>query len=281
MTKKKKKAPVNPARGFATTSVASKPKPEKRSDKAESEPTGGAQAESVSGNESESQNHAKQLPTKQLHNSEKDIYNLTPGELEDQLERDDLQLFVEKHAAKVTKDSARQISKVQTDCRVLRAQSQYLGTEQWLPDELVQEIIEFARKETREEDQSNHALSAKIISEEDTVFRLWSLLRTLSNLGIPKARTFELFNTLLRSKELKPDNGSHVWGFRESLDILSLDEGELHLPGYDGRRVQSEVVTENTIIEGKKHCRYHTTYHLRPVLPFDFGLHVFALIFRV
>ena len=253
MTKKKKKTPVNPARGFATTSVASKPKPEKKSDRTDPEPSGGAATESVSGNEADAQEHTKQSNAQQSKKNGKALHELTPEELEEQLERDDLQLFVEKHAAKVTRESARQLSKVQTDCRVLRGQSQYLATDQWLPDELVQEILDFARRDLHEEDQTDHAPSSKAVSEEDTVFRLWSLLRTLSNYGIPKARIFELFNTLLRTKELRPDSTSHVWGFRESLELLSLDEGELHLPTYDGRRGQAEVVTDNTIVEGKKH----------------------------
>ena len=198
MTKKKKKTPVNPARGFATTSVASKPKPEKRSEKAGPEPNGGAVAESVSGSEAKAHDDTKELPNKPTTKNGKDLHEQTPEELEEQLEKDDLQLFVEKHAAKVTRESARQLAKVQTDCRVLRAQAQYLGTDQWLPDELIQEIIDFARREELEGDQSDHTSSSKAVSEEDTVFRLWSLLRTLTSLGIPKARIFSLLNTLLR-----------------------------------------------------------------------------------
>nr|GFD56608.1 hypothetical protein [Tanacetum cinerariifolium] len=50
----------------------------------------------------------------------------TPEELEAQLERDELQLLVEKHAAKVRRESRRQVTKFETDRRVLRAQSHHM-----------------------------------------------------------------------------------------------------------------------------------------------------------
>jgi ATP-dependent RNA helicase DHX29 len=252
MAKKKKKTPTNPARGFATTSVASKPKAEKESDKTEAEKDDveNDEAPAVRGFKLQDSTHG--LATKSSSTSAKQQHELTPQELEEQLEQDDLQLFVEKHAAKIARDAARQIARVQTDCRVLRAQSQYLAADQWLPDELVQEILDFSRRELREEDHTENAPSSKLFSEEITVARLWSLQLTLLNLRVPKTRIFELFTALL-SQDPKPDSGSFVWGFRESLDLLSLDEGDSSLPAYDGQRGPSEIETGNTIIEGKKH----------------------------
>jgi hypothetical protein len=254
MTKKKKRPLANPARGFATTSVASKPKPEKESTdriEAEAEKDDAEIDETPAKRGFKLQAATHTSVTKVSSTSVKQQQHLTPQELEEQLERDDLQLFVEKHAAKIARDAARQILKVQTDCRVLRAQSQYLAADQWLPDELLQEILDFSRRELQEADHTDNAPSSKTFSEETTVARLWSLQLTLLNLGVPKTRIFELFTALL-SRDPKPDSGSFVWGFRESLDLLSLDERNSFLPAYDGQRGASEFETQNTIIEGEK-----------------------------
>src|ERR1700753_2238578 len=126
MVKKKKKPAANPTRGFATTSIASKPRvePNATSDienddalSTNQHPTNSAQPD---------QSSVQQPGTS--GNQEKQLHELTPEELEEQLEKNDLQLFIETHGLKVAKNSQRQISKIQTEWRVLRSQSQSLYT---------------------------------------------------------------------------------------------------------------------------------------------------------
>jgi ATP-dependent RNA helicase DHX29 len=162
---KKKKTAVNPARGYATSSTPSKPKPElqkkpavevpaAKDDKSLSKP-------SVMANENTADLSAAdaKLPVQQ-----------TPEELEQQLERDDLQMIVEKNVAKVRRDAHRLDTKVRTDCRVLRGQAQRVSFTPWLPEELMQQVLDLVQKEASELGSVAKQTSlSNSMSDEDTV----------------------------------------------------------------------------------------------------------------
>ena len=99
MAGKKKKPAANPARGFATTSVASKPKPEATSSV---EPSGvntpDTNATMPAAKDDDTTNTSSAQPERELH-------ELSPEELEAQLEASELQQFVEQYAAKVRKEN--------------------------------------------------------------------------------------------------------------------------------------------------------------------------------
>jgi ATP-dependent RNA helicase DHX29 len=81
---KKKKPAANPARGFATTSIASKPKAEKPPESAAILPKEETPVSLPVVSSAPKEDSLKHVPQ-------------TPEELEAQLERDELQLLVEKH----------------------------------------------------------------------------------------------------------------------------------------------------------------------------------------
>ena len=90
---KKKKPAGNPARGFATTSVASKPKPEKTAADVPAKQV--VQAPDKESATAPEPTHAP--TTSQTAEAPKPEVAPTPEELEAQLERDELQLLVETH----------------------------------------------------------------------------------------------------------------------------------------------------------------------------------------
>jgi ATP-dependent RNA helicase DHX29 len=238
MVKKKKKPAANPARGFATTSVASKPRADLNAT-SDIENSDGQSNNRQSANLSRpDQTSDAQSGTNTSH--ERQLHELTPEELEEQLERNDLQLFVETHGPKVVKNSQRQISKIQTDCRVLRNQSQALYTALWFPEDLVEEILEIAR---RSPTSIGPDISLNKLTQDDWVNRFWALSKVLMGMGVSKHRVLKLLEALPLS-EPTPDNGDVVWGLGESLDILTLDTGLLELPPYDQYKISPETRLE-------------------------------------
>jgi ATP-dependent RNA helicase DHX29 len=230
MVKKKKKPATNPARSFATTSVASKPR-------AEPNATSDIENSDVPNANGQSGNLTLKEQTGATGVHDRQLHELTPEELEEQLERNDLQLFIETHGPKVVKNSLRQISKIQIDCRVLRGQSQILHTALWLPESLVEEILEVARRS--QSSIESHTTSNKL-TQDDWVNRFWSLSKVLTSIGVSKQRILKLFESL-PLLESAPDNGEVVWGLGESLDLLTLDIGPLELPPYEGSKISPET----------------------------------------
>ncbi|KKY28353.1 putative atp dependent rna helicase [Diplodia seriata] len=182
--KKKKKAAANPARAVATTSIASKPKPDKKLDSADVSETGSAATPQTPATPAD----AAPSPAG-IAPAARELHQLSPEELELQLERNELQLLVEKHAPKVRKESSRHISRIQTDRRVLRAQAQYLPTREWLPQELTAQILDLIKDEINGDFSApEHKYSIRSLSEEDAVLRLWTLNQTLVDMGFSKER---------------------------------------------------------------------------------------------
>jgi ATP-dependent RNA helicase DHX29 len=225
---KKKKPAANPARGFATTSIPSKSKPEKVDD-----PVASVDVETATKTEPNSvlENAAASV----LPAASTEVHQ-TPEELEAQLERDELQLLVEKHKAKVQRDAARLDSKVRTDCRVLRAQAQNLPLAPFLPDDLKFQLIDLVQREALETGHSAQSNSwSKIMSEEDTLIRCWTLFEALVSLGISQERIKDAIADLLKNPP-STDTSSYIWGFQQCLDFLALKLDEDQLPSYIGNR---------------------------------------------
>lgn len=218
---KKKKPASNPARGFATTSVASKPKaavekpaaseakPSKSEAATKSGPTSGPTIEgSPTG------------PTIQAPVAQ------TPEELEAQLERDELQLLVEKHAAKVRRESRRLVSKFQTDQRVLRPQAQTISTTDWIAEEILDRIMSLAHAESNDSNRrQGHQPLLKVLSEEEAMARLWSLDHTLRDMGFEEDHIRPALQWLC-ANAASVDTSSGSWGFQEALEWLALNQTE-------------------------------------------------------
>ncbi|KAF2088532.1 P-loop containing nucleoside triphosphate hydrolase protein [Saccharata proteae CBS 121410] len=265
--KKKKKPAANPLRAVATTSIASKPKAvEKKPDSTDASETGsivGSAPTAPTSVESEEKAPSREDTAQES----KESHQLSPEELEAQLERDELQLLVEKYAQKVGRDSSRQTSRLQTDRRILRAQAQYLPTREWIPEELMQQILDLVQDEMNDELSSPEQKSTlRSVPEEDAVNRLWALGRTLTDIGFSKDRVHQVLN-LICSNPPQSDPGGQMWGLQESLDWLAVNCPSEELPPYEGQPNQPQLDTRDS--SRSSNPRPDATKMAKPELPAD------------
>lgn len=232
-SKKKKKAPANPARGFATQSIASKPKVQTDSVSTSANETGKPSATSTPLEVEADTNDSvtKHAPT----NGQRELHELSPEELEQRLEEAELQTIAEKLSPKSQKDAARYVSKLQTDCRLLRAQAQSLSTN-LIPTEQIVQILDLAQEEVNlgrgNADESSLRSNAKILTEEDLTGRLWTLQRSLIALGFANERVDDALRYIVQHQTL-PDYSGQLWGLEECLDWLVLNCAVEELPVFD------------------------------------------------
>lgn len=223
--KKKKKPASNPARGFATTSIASKPKAE----------VAIIEPETI----------AIELP-KSVENQQGDLkttgsaigeteQTLTPEEFERELENSELQILVEKHAQKSKRDALRQKVRLETERRLLRGQAENLNTRKWLPSELTDEILDLVKAEGRFLGQvADNSNTLKQASEEELTIRLWTLQQALIQAGFVEDKVaLALQHVLGISDKLGTGNKDSIWGMEESLDWLARECPREELPDYD------------------------------------------------
>ena len=242
--KKKKKPVSNPARGFATTSTASKLKVD-----VAKELESGVLLD-VSENHTNSINADAAISTKKPSNEgrEKALHELTPEELESQLENSGLQLLVEKHGEKTKKEASRQVSRLQTEKRLLRSQADHLSIRQWLPPEIMHVITDMlqAKEDSngflKVTSDTNHATTD--ICEDDLLIRVWTLKKTLPMLGYQEQMTDlairHLLTAMTRSGLQSLAFGKEpVWGLDECLAWLGLESELVDLPRFEDREGQS------------------------------------------
>lgn len=224
---KKKKPAGNPARGFATTSVASKPKPEKTT----SDATAKEDVPSVFKENAAAIESTPQIVT--APKAAKAEVVQTPEELEAQLERDELQLLVEKHAPKIRRDSHRNVLKFQTDRRVLRGQSHSMTVHDWLPNEVLDSVIALAQAESNDSNRRQGPQSLlKTLTEEDAMSKLWTLDLTLRELGFSSDHVLPVLKWLC-ANAAAVDSSASIWGLQEALEWLALDHCEGHSFSYE------------------------------------------------
>lgn len=230
---KKKKPAANPARGFATTSIASKPKPEANDDK-----PGPTKAPQSQKSADDAQTN---LP---LNNSgvsndekpkEKELHELTPEELTAKLEHEELQMLVETLGPKVRREVARLDSKLRTDSRVIRSQAQEVSLRRWLPEELMIEVLDALKKERDDAMRAPTQASAKNVPEDELLLRCWTLWEALLDFGITLENVKKTIAFVI-DRPPGDDAGAYVWGFKEAIDYLALDLEEVELPAYDARK---------------------------------------------
>lgn len=233
---KKKKPAGNPARGFATTSIASKPKPEKIVP--DVAVNGGAAPpfkEHVTGT----------VPTLDVapkaEAAEQEVEQ-TPEELEAQLERDELQLLVEKHAPKVRREAHRNIVKFQTDRRVLRGQSHSMTAHDWIPNEILDRIIALAQTESSDSNRRQGPQPLlKVLTEEDAMSKLWILDLTLREFGFTDDHIQPVLKWLC-ANAAAVDSSAGVWGLQEALEWLALDHSDGHSFSYEESTPKRSIV---------------------------------------
>ncbi|TGJ82383.1 hypothetical protein E0Z10_g6396 [Xylaria hypoxylon] len=241
--KKKSKPAANPARGFATTSVASKPRAETTAP-AETPPNGSTAPGPVAAGLAKPDVSIAPSTTQpnQAPAHTRPELSLSPEEFERQLEESELQLLVEKHAQKVKRDAVRQKTRLDTDRRLLRGQAEPLNTRKWLPQELMDQILDLIQAESRfaaSSIASERPLSEKMPSEEDLTMRLWTLQQTLASLSFSPEKIDAVLQYVL---ELTPTvssaNRDYIWGLEEALDWLAKSCDREELRDYDNRSVR-------------------------------------------
>lgn len=237
-TKKKKKPAANPARGFATTSIVSKAKQETIDNDTTAEP-------SESNKPAEVHSPAESVqtrPTNGTTEKPRELHELTPDELEAQLEFSELQRLVEQYAAKARKDALRQVTKLQTDKRLLRAQAQPLFLKEWLPEELMLQIQDFLTSER--EDESLNPSKRSLPGDDELLSKVWQLHLCLVDLGIPSSRAKEALAFIV-SHPPSDDTTVQLWGVADALDWLSLNHEIGELDDYDHQAPKRTLRIEN------------------------------------
>ncbi|KAB8231720.1 putative ATP dependent RNA helicase [Aspergillus alliaceus] len=234
--KKKKKPAANPARGFATVSVPSKPKSTNTT-----APASRAESKSVSESDRLTPAESSQ-PTTETQGAPS-LQNYSPEELERHLEDAELQILVEKYASKCRNDAARQVTKLETERRVLRQQAFSLSLLEWLPAGTLDSILSLAETEEcemRPPSVRDSNTLKKSGSEEDLYMRLWTLRETLFKLGFPEAKVEESLKHLLHyfPGNFATSNRDMVCNLDEALDWLAMHCDPKELPPYTQTNAQ-------------------------------------------
>ncbi|KAK8076514.1 ATP-dependent RNA helicase DHX29 [Apiospora phragmitis] len=241
--KKKTKPSANPARGFATTSVTSKPVTRiEQAEEASVTPNGkgttplsasiheGKAAGATPENAPAPSDPTLAQPTK---------LDLSPEEFEKQLLEAELQLLVEKHAQKVKRDAQRQKIRLETDRRLLRGQAEPVNARKWLPQELMDHILDLIQAEHRFAASSlgpDTTSSGRLLPEEELTMKLWTLQQALASAGFTEEKVASVLQYIL---EIAPNIGGttkeNIWGLEEALDWLARECSRDELPDYDQR----------------------------------------------
>ncbi|KAJ6015004.1 hypothetical protein N7540_009595 [Penicillium herquei] len=244
--KKKKKPASNPARGFATVSVPSKPK-------AEIVDTPSSTAtESKATPQNEPQPTIKEDAHADAGAPKPDpsLQNYSPEEIEKHLEEAELQILVDKYAAKCKSDAVRQATKLDTERRLFRQQSVSLGLIDWLPSDVQDRILELADSEEHDylTSSARNGTTKQETSEEELLGRLWTLQETLFKLGFTEDRVQEALKHVLMYFKEAPMIASRdiAWNLDETLEWLARHTDKKDLPSYTQTASRSQKETEVT-----------------------------------
>lgn len=230
--KKKKRPAVNPARGFATTSIQSKPKTDQTPPAIHSANISGVATPAVyaatPGTEIAANGEPLKVPT------ERELHELSLEEFEAQLKTTELQQVVDAHAAKVRKEAFRHATRLQTEKRLLRGNAEFLSVKAWLPDELMQEIHDFT---VANESDVNHAdFKSRANAGHDLVATVWTLRMLLIELGVSLDQTNAAIAQVLQRPVEEPQ--AQVWGLLPALDWLATHCPPEELLDYDAQPSQ-------------------------------------------
>jgi len=248
--KKKKTKPVaNPARGFATTSIASKLKAEKSTDIGND----ASETSSVAAGSTSAPSEDVQAPQAATTTDSRELHELTPEELELQLERSELQIVVEQHGPKVRKESSRQINRLRTDRRVFRGQAEPLRVAEWLPDELMQQIVDFAMHEEQSVPPTETRADLSLRTAENVMLsRVWQLSVVLGDMDLSEDSVSRALHHVMSTSPAEEPSTS-IWGLNEALEWLSLHCERGELLNYDASKPRVQAVVEPNLDEGKIH----------------------------
>ncbi|KKY14714.1 putative atp dependent rna helicase [Phaeomoniella chlamydospora] len=227
--KKKTKAAVNPARGFATVSVPSTKVKEEQPESHDENNTKHDIANTTS------QTSTPQSSSVSLKNGPvTSTDTMTPDQLERHLDLSEIRIAVEKHGPKVKRDVARQCKTLETDRRLLRLQSTPLTA---LPEHSIDKAMELIRLDPSYSDLplSQPIPSSGLTLEMDLSLKLWTLYETLKGLNLPNIEA--VIKHLLSATVIKPNTAplsrDTIWGLEEALYWYAINEDEKSLPQFE------------------------------------------------
>ena len=269
--KKKKTKPVaNRARGFATTSIPSKGRPDETCDGHEA----GSDAKDE-GLEFGVKETAVREPDKQPGSQDTtvNLHQLSPEGLEQQLEQSELQILIDKHGSRTRQNSSRTASKVLTDKRLLRGQATFLSTRDWLPNELIDEVMCVIEEEGHDmREPYDRRYKSVSTAEEDCIIKLWSLRETLLQLGFNLTEVEAALNHLVKDAYVT-DSEAQFWGLSQALEHLSIQCDAQTLPSYSQDFPQPSGVSRTSSRPGKfvpdPNSYFDLTFPETPILPIE------------
>ena len=235
--KKKKKPRANPARGVATTSIESKSKVENLKELKSTDASGTTTPDT-------STPEAPEDVETSTSEAKRELHEMSPEELEAQLETSELQQFVETHAARVRKDTLRHVSRLGTDKRILRGQADFLSVKDWLPEGLMQLMFDFTLANS--DDESRFGQTKSLPLGDDLVAKVWNLRLILLGLDIPIARANEAIGFILQHPPSE-ESTIQAWGLVNALDWLALNCDSGELLEYDSQRKHTTTEDEEDI----------------------------------
>ncbi|KAI9725550.1 MAG: hypothetical protein M1828_003038 [Chrysothrix sp. TS-e1954] len=244
--KKKKRPTVNPSRGFATQSIASKVK-ETNDDSTPDSTAPSDRVERVHGESATASPPvgSDAVAAAPVAPDARDLHELSPEELERRLEETEIQTLVENVGPKAHREATRQSSKLQTDCRVLRPQAQSLST-RLLPPEVLSQMLSLVQdQQTQDASRVPESVRRQKVSENDMLPNVWTLYRVLLAAGFREQQVERALRRCVRNVPMK-DNGSYIWGLKESLEWLVLTLADDDLPVLD---VTTGKPVDNTLNE--------------------------------
>lgn len=213
-------------------STPSKPKPEASA----TPPTITEDPKAAPENEPQAQRTTEPTADAAAPQTTSSLQDYTPEELEKHLEDAELQILVDKYAAKCKNDATRQAAKLDTERRVFRQQSVTLSLLEWLPTDIQDRILELAGTEEHEYlTASGRTTSLKQAgSEEELYNKLWTLKETLLKLDFPEHRVEESLKHVLHYFSANSTSAGRdvVWNLDEALEWLATHSDKNELPSY-------------------------------------------------
>ncbi|RMZ92589.1 hypothetical protein DV736_g143, partial [Chaetothyriales sp. CBS 134916] len=247
--RKKKKPAANAARGFATTSVASKANLAVSQDQDVSS-TANTPPDSSEDRQGWSSPAAGAAPNPSEQPSA--IESMTPEQLEAHLEDSELQLLLDMHSSACKSDAARQVSRLYTERRQLRLQAYRLNLHPCFPDETVEEILSIPVHTSAPAASASRTPAG--LTESKLLLDVWVLQRVLTALDfchIPEVISQVV--KLAHRGRIASDTGL-VWGLAEAFDAYTQCAPPQLLPDYDddGKVVTAKDKTIALRIKGEE-----------------------------
>ena len=222
---KKKKLKSNPARGFATTSIASKPRTDLD---VPTRPVENQAVASISSPTVKLVGVAEDTDRKGA-NEDAAVEALSPEAYSEHLEDSHRQLMLEQYGEKINRDVKRHSNRLRTERRLLQSSVDYVSLIPWLPTDLLL-LVKDQLNITYTETFKNLQYSQTDSDDDEFLIRICTIYRTLVELGIEEHQARAALAHVVHISQLQIGSPSpmgknpDLWGLDESFDWFALHE---------------------------------------------------------